>query len=48
MHNTFENFQLETTLDRAKRNLQEAVDITNMQEKRAGEVVEEKIKEEER
>lgn len=48
MHNTFENFQLETTLDRAKRNLQEAVDITNMQEKRAGEEVEEKIKEEER
>lgn len=48
MHNTFENFQLETTLDRAKRNLQEAVDITNMQERRAGEEVEEKIKEEER
>ncbi len=48
MHKTYDGFQLETSLDRAERNLRDAVDITSRQEKQAAAEVEDKIRDEER
>lgn len=45
MHNSFEGFQFESSLDRAERNLKEAVDITNRHEKHVAAKEEEKKEE---